>query len=248
MANPYFQFKKFTVYQDRCAMKVCTDACLFGAVVARNMQAASGKTATGIDASTPNMLDIGCGTGLLSLMLAQKTNAVIDAIEISKDAFLQARDNILSSPWKNRIQVIHADVKAYAFTKQYDLIVSNPPFYEHHLRSPEEEKNLARHDESLTYKDLIHIIYRILSPDGWFAVLIPYHQSDGVIQLAKNAGLFLHHHISVKSTPKHHYFRSICQFSIKQPCQVTEEELIVKKEDSYTEEFSVLLNDYYLNL
>lgn len=230
-------------------MKVCTDACLFGAVVARNLQVASEKTATGSnDSSTRNILDVGCGTGLLSLMLAQKTNTVIDAIEISKDAFLQARENVLSSPWKNRIQVIHADVKAYAFTKQYNLIVSNPPFFEHHLRSPKEGINMARHDESLTYKDLIHIVYRILSPDGCFAVLIPYHQLNTIILLAKHAGLFLHHHISVKQTSKHHCFRSICLFSITQPSRLTEEELIIKKGDNYSEEFVDLLKGYYLNL
>lgn len=230
-------------------MKVCTDACLFGAVVARDLQAASGKMAMGIDvSSTQNILDIGCGTGLLSLMLAQKTNAVIDAIEINKDAFLQAKENVVSSPWKHRINVIHADVKAYAYTRQYDLIVSNPPFFENHLRSLKEGINMARHDESLTYKDLIQIVYRILSPDGCFAMLIPYHQSEGIVQLAKNAGLYLHHHISVKQTSKHHYFRSICRFSIKEPCQVNEEKLIIKDGGSYTEEFVVLLKDYYLGL
>lgn len=230
-------------------MKVCTDACLFGAVVARRLQTASGKTCMVIDvSSTQNILDIGCGTGLLSLMLAQKTNAGIDAIEISKDAFMQAKENILSSPWKDRIQVIHADVKAHAFTKQYDLIVSNPPFFEHHLRSPEEGINMARHDESLTYKDLLHIVYRLLSPDGCFAMLIPYHQSKGVVQLANDAGLYVHYHISVKQTPKHHCFRSIYRFSIREPYQVTEEELIIKDGGSYTEEFVILLKDYYFNL
>lgn len=230
-------------------MKVCTDGCLFGAVIARNLPATSNQTATGIDiTSNQNILDIGCGTGLLSLMLAQKTNAVIHAIEISKDASLQARENILSSPWKDRIQVIHADVKAYAFTRQYNLIVSNPPFFAHHLRSPKEGINMARHDESLTYKDLLHIVYQILSPDGCFAVLIPYDQSNGVIQLAINTGLYLHHRISVKQTPDHLHFRSILLFCTKQPLYFIAEELTIKTGNAYSDEFIILLKDFYLNL
>lgn len=230
-------------------MKVCTDACLFGAVIASSLKAILREKPTGMDLSLAgNILDIGCGTGLLALMLAQKNNGLIEAIEINKDAFLQANENIFSSPWKDRIQVIHADVKAYTFTKQYDLVVSNPPFFEHHLRSLKEGINMARHDETLTYKDLIHIVRRALSPDGCFAVLIPYHQFENVIQVAKNAGLFLHHHISVKQTHKHDPFRSICLFFFDEPSQATEKELIIKEGNNYSEGFVDLLKDYYLNL
>ena len=230
-------------------MKVCTDACLFGAVIACNLEVVFNRKATGTDLLlTGNTLDIGCGTGLLALMLAQKTNGLIEAIEINKDAFLQANENIFSSPWKNRIQVIHADVKAYTFTKKYDLVVSNPPFFEHHLHSPKEGINMARHDDTLTYKDLVHIVHKALSPDGCFAVLIPFHQFENVIQVARNAGLFLHHHISVKQTHKHDPFRSICLFFVDEPSQATEKEMIIKEGNSYSEGFVDLLKDYYLNL
>ena len=230
-------------------MKVCTDACLFGAVVAGNLKTVLKEKATVTDLSlAANILDIGCGTGLLALMLAQKTNGLIEAIEINKDAFLQAGENILSSPWKHRIDLIHGDVKAHAFTSQYDLIISNPPFFEQHLRSPKEGINMARHDDTLTYTDLVHVVHKALSPDGCFAVLIPFHQFENVIQVARNAGLFLHHHISVKQTHKHDPFRSICLFFLDEPSQATEKEMIIKEEDNYSKGFVDLLKDYYLNL
>jgi tRNA1Val (adenine37-N6)-methyltransferase len=139
-------------------------------------------------------------------------------------------------------------VKAHTFAKQYDLIVSNPPFFEHHLRSPKEGINVARHDDKLTYKDLIRIVYRILSPDGCFAVMVPNHQSQGIIRMAKDAGLYLHYYVAIKPSSKHPDFRSICQFSINEPSRLTEKELIIKEGDSYSEEFVILLKDYYLNL
>jgi tRNA1Val (adenine37-N6)-methyltransferase len=121
MSNSYFQFKQFIIHQDRCAMKVTTDGCLFGSLSPTLIK----------EERVINVLDIGTGTGLLSLMLAQaKHNAYIDAIEIDKDAFEQACQNVEVSPWGGRIKVFHADARDNEFPHKYDLIISNPPFYE----------------------------------------------------------------------------------------------------------------------
>src|SRR5437868_5022622 len=144
MPNNYFQFKQFIIQQDNCAMKVCTDACLFGAYIANELQSIPVNT----------ILDIGAGTGLLSLMLAQKTTAVIDAVEIDNAAFEQAKENIAASPWKEKINTYHADISTFKTGKRYEHIISNPPFFEDDLRSNDEKKNFAKHDSSLTLENL----------------------------------------------------------------------------------------------
>jgi tRNA1Val (adenine37-N6)-methyltransferase len=139
MANSFFQFKQFIIHQDRCAMKVTTDACLFGAWVAKEVGGQKSEVET--------ILDIGTGTGLLSLMLAQKTNATIDSVEIDEAAAEQAQENANASLWKDRIFVMPGDAKdmAYTFCKNFDIIISNPPFYENELTSSDHQKNLAHH-------------------------------------------------------------------------------------------------------
>src|SRR5262245_3491214 len=131
MANNYFQFKQFTIHQDRCAMKVTTDSCLFGAWVASRESAARSSPGT-----RRRILDIGGGTGLLALMLAQRTNAFIDSIEIDKDAFQQAEENVKASPWSDRISLYHGDAREFSFQHKYQTIICNPPFYEKELKSP----------------------------------------------------------------------------------------------------------------
>jgi len=134
MANTYFQFKQFTVQQDKCAMKVTTDSCLFGSL-SPTLSEGEGVL---------NVLDIGTGTGLLSLMFAQKKqNALIEAIEIDKDAFEQAKENIAASPWSYRINIIHADARNYPFPQKYDVIISNPPFYQNVLNTDDKMKNIT---------------------------------------------------------------------------------------------------------
>ncbi|MDP4263910.1 MAG: methyltransferase, partial [Bacteroidota bacterium] len=137
MANNYFQFKQFIIHQDRCAMKVTTDACLFGAWAAKRIRNSGDRTL--------NMLDIGTGTGLLSLMIAQQCDALIDAIEIDKVAAGQAEENVTSSPWKEKIRITQGDIKYFAksSSSRYDIVICNPPFYENELVSPSHEKNIA---------------------------------------------------------------------------------------------------------
>src|SRR6476620_3970566 len=139
MSNTYFRFRQFTVHQERTAMKVCTDACLFGAWVASEIR----------NEDLERVLDIGAGTGLLSLMIAQNSDAVIDAVEIDDHAYSQVVDNFSSSPWNDRLRVHHCSVQQFEPGCKYDLVISNPPFYEHSLRSPDSKKNMAMHSTHL---------------------------------------------------------------------------------------------------
>ena len=209
MANSYFKFKQFTIHQDKCAMKVCTDACLFGALAAtENLQIA-------------NCLDIGTGTGLLSLMVAQKNNAVkIDAIEIDKTAAEQATENIAASPWAGNILVFNEDILTFNSVKKYDCIISNPPFFEDDLQSPDEAKNNAKHNSSLSLIQLLQAVNKQLATDGFFAVLLPYHRVNCFIEEAQKIGLHLIKQILIKHTLKHQFFRGILFFNSKENSEI----------------------------
>lgn len=220
-------------------MKVCTDACLFGGWVAQKV--------VSWQMTDSSILDIGSGTGLLSLMLAQQTVAQIDAIEMDEAAAEQAADNFEGSPWKERLQVIKGDAKLVHLGKKYALIISNPPFFENDLKSEDAKRNLALHSEELSLQELLSIIKSHLAVNGKFAVLLPYHRKDVFIQLAKNEGFFLEEVVSVKQTPKHTFFRVMLLFSAINE-SVIEREIIIREGESYTNEFIDLLKDYYLKL
>ena len=240
MPNRYFQFKQFAVQQENCAMKVCTDACLFGAWVASIIQTKKEALST--------ILDIGTGTGLLSLMLAQKLQDVrINAIEIDAAAAKQAQENFASSPWFERLQIQHASIQEFGGT-QHDFIISNPPFFENDLKSTNTQRNIALHSASLTLEGLLYQIQKHLSSSGSFAVLLPYHRSDYFENLAQQKGLYLQYKVAVKQTPKHPFFRSMLYYATVPSTPQLTEIIIKTSEGLYTEEFSRLLKDYYLHL
>ena len=220
-------------------MKVCTDACLFGAWIAEQVRSTK--------VEVRSVLDIGAGTGLLSLLLAQKTLVHVDAIEMDEAAAAQAADNFEDSPWKERLQVIEGDARNVHLGKKYDLIISNPPFFENDLKSANSQRNLALHSEQLGLTDLIDVIKKHLSETGQFAVLLPYHRKDEFEQLADNAGFFPVEIISVKQTPKHDYFRVMFLFSAIKGF-VIKTEIIIREGEEYTSGFTALLSDYYLKL
>ncbi|WP_460557232.1 tRNA1(Val) (adenine(37)-N6)-methyltransferase [Ferruginibacter profundus] len=241
MANNYFQFKQFTIHQDRCAMKVCTDACLFGAYIAEELQ----RTATG---TVKNILDIGTGTGLLSLMLAQKSGSDIDTVEIDSNAFEQAKENIAQTSFNQKIKIFNTDMRHFAAAKKYDYIISNPPFFEADLRSGDEMKNAAKHDTTLTYVELLRAIEKNLSGAGVFAVLLPYHRSNYFEAESVKLNFHLCKKILVKQTPEHDYFRAILIFSGK-PAIFSRSEISIKDDEGkYSIAFTSLLKDYYLYL
>lgn len=240
MPNNYFRFKEFMVQQEKCSMKVCTDACIFGAWIA--------EMASNSRLPLANCLDVGSGTGLLSLMFAQKNPyTLIDAVEIEEKAYGQANVNFSNSKWNDRLKIFHTDVKDFVSQRKYELIISNPPFYENELLSNEKNKNIAKHDKGLTLKDIIAIVKMHLSATGFFAVLLPYHRIKYFEELAEENNLFPQSKLLIRQTRLHNFFRGIL-FLGKNKTTMETNDLTIKDNNSYTEEFTVLLRDYYLTL
>lgn len=240
MANSFFQFKQFTVHQEKAALKVSTDSCLFGAWASKYVQFKM--------FDVRHMLDIGSGTGLLMLMLAQKSNAMIDGIEIDEPSYKQAKENIEASPWKDRLNLFLGDVKQFQFTKKYDFIISNPPFYEGNLKSDASNRNIAMHDDGLKLEELLQVVDSNLTTDGSFAVLLPYHRADVFICTAKEKNLHLAKRMNVKQSVTHCCFRTMLLFERKKTEVLVEELSIKNTSNEYTEQFAELLKDYYLYL
>lgn len=241
MSNNYFTFKQFTIQQSDCAMKVTTDGCLFGAWVAKIVctnQIPIAKT-----------LDIGMGTGLLSLMLAQKINTQIDAVEIDTATAMQAQANFTASPWARQLQVYQTAIQTFSTVTSnlYNLIITNPPFFEHDLKSADGKRNMALHSAALSLETLVATIHCLLATNGQFAILLPYNRVRYFTELTIPYGFVLHQQVLVKQTPKHPYFRAMLLFGFTQKTMV-QTDLIIKTEDAYTEDFKMLLKDYYLQL
>lgn len=219
-------------------MKVCTDSCLFGAWIADKIH---NKIL-----QPENILDIGSGTGLLSLMLAQKSLSKIDAIEIDENSFEETQVNFRNSNWNDRLQVFHADIKTWAAEKKYDLIISNPPFFENDLRSANRNKNLAKHHDGLTLKELLNSVDKHLTENGNFAVLLPFHRVEQFKDFAVDFNFFPKEELFVQQTSNHRFFRALFLFGKNKINATTGEISIKNKEGIYTEEFNRLLKDYYL--
>jgi tRNA1Val (adenine37-N6)-methyltransferase len=239
MPNDYFQFKQFRIEQQKAAMKVCTDACLFGAWVASKVQANKYD-------KDSKALDIGTGTGLLALMLAQQFQGHIDAIDIDSEATTQATVNVAASNWRNRISVQHAAINTWPQT-HYNLILSNPPFFEQDLKSPDQQRNLALHDTGLTLEILWKQVVRCIHPDGVFAVLLPYHRLTDCLALAAKNNFSLYEQVLVHQTEKHGPFRVMLLFGRETKVPV-EGNMVIKQGDAYSKAFTDLLQDYYLYL
>jgi tRNA1Val (adenine37-N6)-methyltransferase len=221
-------------------MKVCTDACLFGAWVAKQLEEKIHVAS--------KIMDIGTGTGLLSLMLAQKTNAEIDAIEMNDDAYVQATENVSNSIFKNSITTFHCDILHFNATTNYDLIICNPPFYENQLQSPAENKNAAMHESTLSINSLFDFIKNNISENGHAALILPYQRMEEVEKLIAEKEMYIHTRLNVKHTQKHPYFRSFFILSNTNASTKVNELSIKTDEAEYSEAFVSLLKDYYLHL
>jgi tRNA1Val (adenine37-N6)-methyltransferase len=231
-ANNHFTFKQFTIHQDLTAMKVTTDACILGAYT-------DGQGATTI-------LDIGTGTGLLSLMLAQRSNAKIDAIEINENAYNQAVVNVNESIFNDKISVYKTSIQDFETDKRYNLIISNPPFFQNHLKSENESRNNSLHTDTLSFEDLLNSVLRLLSPNGTFVVLLPLHESSVFEQLSILQELYPQKKLTIRHQKGSKILRIITTFG-RIKIEIINEELIIKNPDeSYTPDFQGLLKDYYL--
>lgn len=235
MPNSWFQFKQFTVQQDKSAMKVCTDACLFGSQLP-------------VDANIEYVLDIGTGTGLLSLMYAQlHQTAKIDAVEIDAAAAQQAIDNFTASPWAERIRLHHTAVQDFHNEQTYDLIISNPPFFENDLQSDDAQRNLALHSTALSLEELFSISKQHLKASGQICVLLPYHRTQTAMVIAALHGLHCIRQTSVHQTTQHAAFRSMLHFSTQESAK-KEMTIFIKDGQHYTSAFIDLLKPFYLYL
>ncbi|MDR1717631.1 MAG: methyltransferase [Prevotella sp.] len=236
MPNPYFKFKRFTVYHDLCAMKVGTDGVLLGAWI--NITEAE------------KALDIGTGTGLIALMLAQRKDSLrIDAIDIDHNAIEQTKENIKHSPFSGQIQAFESSLQHFRESgQQYDLIVSNPPFFIQSLKSPHKERTLARHTDSLSLEELLGISSVLLTSKGKLSIIYPFDYKETLSSLSKKLGLYPSRITNVYPTPVSLPKRVLIEFS-KTELPLIETNLIIEKERHvYSDEFIRLVKNFYLKM
>jgi tRNA1Val (adenine37-N6)-methyltransferase len=235
-----FQFKQFSIQQDRCAMKVGTDGVLLGAWAPINHRPFS-------------VLDIGAGTGLIALMLAQRSHAEqIDAIEIDENAFEQCVDNFENSSWNDRLFCFHASLDDFMEDledEEYDLIVSNPPFYSEDYKTENEQRDLARFQDALPFEDLVEAASVLLSETGVLALIVPHKEETRLIALAKACDLFPLKITRVKGTPTSEIKRSLVAFSFVETHELPIDELVIETaRHQYTEDYIALTKDFYLKM
>jgi len=233
-----FNFKEFSVKQDKTAMKIGTDGVLLGAW-------------TSINQSPYSILDIGTGTGLIALQLAQRSSAgLIDAVEIDNNAFEQTVENFELSNWSDRLYCYHASLSEFVdeIEDKYDLIVSNPPFYTDNYKSDNDSRNKARFTDSLSFEELTKSASSLLSENGIFSVIIPFKEENKFIELAKNHNLFPNRICRVKGNIESNIKRSLMEFTFTKK-EITLTSLIIEIDrHQYTEEYKSLVKDFYLKM
>ena len=230
-----FQFKQFSVNQDQTAMKIGTDGVLLGAW-------------TPIDNNPKSVLDLGTGTGIIALMLAQRCDAEqIDALEIDENAYEQAVENFEGSPWGDRLFCFHAGLDEFIDDPEdeYDLIVSNPPFFSEDYRSANEQRDLARFQEAMPFEELVEAADLLLSENGIFSVIIPFNEEDRFIELCAEVELFPIKVTRVKGTQNTKIVRSLLAFKRYELSVLTADELVIEiSRHEYTPEYISLTKDF----
>jgi tRNA1Val (adenine37-N6)-methyltransferase len=238
MANPYFAFKQFTINHDKCAMKVGTDGVLLGAWV--NVQ----------DAKI--ILDAGTGTGLIAIMMAQRCNAIIDAVELDENAYIQAMENVKACPWNDRIRIRHDSFQHFAGITpyRYEVIVSNPPFFRNSLKPPVKARSLARHDDNLNYESLLYGTSQLLTPEGRLAIIVPANEIAQVADSAYLHGLYPSELLMIRSLPGKDYSRCLAEFTRNRNRKCIKNDLLIKlnNAEDFSDDYKAMLKDYYLKI
>lgn len=235
MANDFFQFKQFTIHQQHCAMKVGTDGTLLGSWASA-------------PAGACRILDVGTGTGLIALMMAQRfPEARVTGIDIDADAVGQASENALESPFKERIMIREGDVTRMEDTDGFDAIVCNPPFFDRSLTCPDQQRTEARHTVSLTYRQLMESAFRLLKDDGRLSVIIPSDCRSRLESEAHLVGFFISRICSIQTTPKKIPKRYMIEFC-KQPVKEIDTEcgIIEFSPQERSPWYQQLINDFYI--
>jgi tRNA1Val (adenine37-N6)-methyltransferase len=235
MANNYFSFKEFTINQDKTIFKVGTDGVLLGACA----DITEGK----------RILDVGTGTGLIALMVAQRTAAGIVAIEPEINSYNEACENVRNSEWQNRISVENVDFQRYSSeqTQKFDIIISNPPYFRDTLKNPDRDKSATRHSDSLTFSDILFGANHLLNPKGNLQIILPYAEGTLFIAEASQSGLYCNRIIKIKPVPAGNIIRLILKFErVKKP--LLEKFLTIETgtRHRYTEEYKEITKDFYL--
>jgi tRNA1Val (adenine37-N6)-methyltransferase len=236
MSNDYFQFKQFTVFHDKCSMKVTTDGVLLGAWADADHIARA--------------LDIGTGSGLIALMIAQRSEALIDAVEIDPPATLQACENAGRSPWKNRIRIHPGSFQQFASASgmKYDLVVSNPPYFKNALKPEDKRRSAARHELSLTHEELLKGTASLLAPQGRFCVILPYREKENFAELASLYRLYCRRITAVKTTRGAVFSRVLMSFGDAPAERIDKTELAIHQANGmYSNDYVEITKDFYLH-
>jgi tRNA1Val (adenine37-N6)-methyltransferase len=229
-----FRFKQFSVDDSMCAMKVGTDAVLLGVWV--NIDHAA------------TILDIGTGCGLIALMAAQRSKAKITAIDIDESASLQSKENFLASPWPERLVTVHGAVQQLNSANSFDLIICNPPFFKNALKAPDKQRNIARHNDELSFESLLVSVDRLLNNNGTFAFILPNDEAQQVITLAAAHQLYPNRCCNVLSREGKSSNRLLVELSHKESV-IDRETLIIRDHNNqYTLQYKELTKDFYLFL
>lgn len=238
MPESHFRFKKFVIHQDRCAMKVGTDGVLLGAWIQPGN-------------NIKRILDIGTGTGLLALMLAQKSNAMIDAIDIDPSSVKQASENFSNSPWPERLKAIHGSFQhfSHSTSEKYDLIVSNPPYFSDSFKTAVSSRTQARHsDESLSFEALIDGVVKLLSPFGTFYLILPLKEGELFENLAAAKGLFANQITNVVTRKGKPIKRLLMSFQFYRKEKINGGLIIQDDDGNFSEDYRKLTDEFYLGL
>ena len=235
MANNYFQFKKFTIVQDGCAMKVGTDGCLLGGW---------------FDCSqSKRILDVGSGSGLIAIMAAQRCNADIIGVEIDSDAAIQATENVKNSPWNDRIKIINEDLLNFSCEECFDTIVSNPPYFVNSLKCDNTARTTARHNDTLNNCDFFTKCKKLLTSHGKVSIIIPRDLAPDWQRVAEENGFAASRITYIKTTPTKAAKRVLMEFSLCKDCNRIENTLVLENSRGvYSDEAKAILRDFYLRI